>query len=220
MTKSTEGSSNSKTALLEAAKAVMEEEGYAAVTSRRIATKAGLKAQLVHYYFASMDDLLLELFRGLAKEMIELQGRAIQADRPLRELWNVLTDRRRRIVLEQFLIMSAYNPALQEEMGRFGQIFRDEQIHFMAVLVRENDLHQLPWTPEFLAIVFNALARAIAVEPSYGLKLGNSEALEVVNYYLDLLDRAVPDAQTTIKRLERENAALQARIADLTRKLV
>lgn len=216
MKKPSESTSNSKTALLEAAKALMEEAGYAAVTSRRVAAKAGLKPQLVHYYFDSMDELLLELFRGLAKEMIELQSQAIASDRPLRQLWNVLADRGKRMLLEQFLIMSAYNSVLQEEMGRFGRIYRDDQIRFMAVLVRENGLNQFPWTPEFLSIVFNALARAISVEPSYGLDLGNSEALEVVDYYIDLLDQAVPDAETTIKRLERENAALQARIVELT----
>lgn len=194
----------------------MEEAGFAAVTSRRVASKAGLKPQLVHYHFDSMDDLLIELFRGLAKEMIDLQAEAIASDRPLRRLWEVLADRRKRVLLEQFLIMSAFNPLLQEELGRFGRVFRDEQIRFMSAVVRENDLDRFPWTPEFLSILFNALARAISVEPSYGLDLGNSEAMEVITYYLDRFDNVLPDAQTTIKRLESENAALQARIASLT----
>lgn len=196
----------------------MEEAGYAAVTSRRIAAKAGLKPQLVHYYFASMDDLLLELYRGLAKEMIELQAEAIRSERPLRQLWGVAADRRRRILLEQFLIMSAYNPALRDEMAHFGRIYRDEQIRFMAALARENGPDRIPWTPEFLAILFNALARAIAIEPSYGLELGNRQARQVIDYYVDLFDKAVPDPETTIERLERENAALQARLAELSTK--
>jgi AcrR family transcriptional regulator len=218
MAKPTDSPPNSRAALLQAAKAVMEESGYAAVTSRRIAAKAGLKPQLVHYYFASMDDLLLELFRGMAKEMIDLQAQAIRSEHPLRQLWGVAADRGRRILLEQFLILSRYNPALQEEMARFGRIYRDEQIRFMAALCRENRLDPIPWTPEFLAILFNALARAISIEPSYGLELGNRQAREVVDYYIDLFDKAVPDPETMIKRLERENAALRARLAELTTK--
>lgn len=218
MAKSTDSPPNSKTALLQAAKAVMEEAGYAAVTSRRVATKAGLKPQLVHYYFASMDELLLELFRGLAEEMIDLQAEAIRSERPLRRLWSVVADRRKRVLLEQFLIMSAYNPALRRELAQFGRIYRDEQIRFMAAIGRENGLDRFPWTPEFLAVLFNALARAIAIEPSYGLELGNIQSQEAVNYYLDLFDKAAPDPEATIKRLECENAALQARIAELTAK--
>ncbi|MDT5336021.1 MAG: hypothetical protein QOD90_1526, partial [Mycobacterium sp.] len=37
--------------LLDAAEQLMIEDGYAAVTSRRVAERAGLKPQLVHYYF-------------------------------------------------------------------------------------------------------------------------------------------------------------------------
>lgn len=218
MAKSADNPSSSKAALLRAAKALMEEEGYAAVTSRKVAARADLKAQLIHYYFESMDDLLLELFRGLAEEMIDRQAEAIRSEQPLRKLWNALADRRSRILLEQFLIMSAYNPALQEEMARFGRIFRDEQIAFLTALGAENGLGNFPWTAEFLSILMNALARALSVEPSYGLDLGNKEAQEVVDYYLDLFDRVVPDAETRIKRLERENATLRSRVAELTAK--
>ncbi|MBV8930828.1 MAG: helix-turn-helix transcriptional regulator, partial [Mycobacteriaceae bacterium] len=37
--------------LLDAAEQLLLEDGYAAVTSRRVAERAGLKPQLVHYYF-------------------------------------------------------------------------------------------------------------------------------------------------------------------------
>ena len=59
------GAETSKThaALLDAAEALMLAEGYAAVSSRRAAAAAGLKPALVHYYFATMDDLFLALYR-------------------------------------------------------------------------------------------------------------------------------------------------------------
>lgn len=218
MAKSTDPSQNSKALLLAAAKAVMEESGYAAVTSRRVAAKAGLKPQLVHYYFDSMDDLLVELFRGLAKEILDLQAAALKTEQPLHELWKFLADGRRRILLEQFLLMSRYHDGLQGEMQKFGSIYRQEQINLMVNLVRENNIERFPWSPEFLAILFNALARALSIEPSYGLDLGNKESMEALNYFLDKFDRKVPDPEATIKRLEQENAALRATISELLRK--
>ena len=53
--------------LLDAAEQLLLEEGYAAVTSRRVAERAGLKPQLVHYYFRAMDDMFIEVFRRRAK---------------------------------------------------------------------------------------------------------------------------------------------------------
>ena len=53
--------------LLDAAEQLMLEDGYAAVTSRRVAERAGLKPQLVHYYFRTMDELFIEVFRRRAE---------------------------------------------------------------------------------------------------------------------------------------------------------
>ena len=54
--------SETRMALLDATERVLRSEGYAAVSSRRIAQEAGLKQQLVYYYFHTMDELLLATF--------------------------------------------------------------------------------------------------------------------------------------------------------------
>ena len=61
--------------LLDAAEQLMLEEGYAAVTSRRVAEQAGLEPQLVHYYFRTMEDLFLEVFRRRAERGAERRRR-------------------------------------------------------------------------------------------------------------------------------------------------
>ncbi len=55
----------------------MLEEGYAAVTSRRVAAQAGLKPQLVHYYFRTMDDLFLAAYRRRADQGLERLAQAL-----------------------------------------------------------------------------------------------------------------------------------------------
>jgi len=205
MAKSIDTSLKSRALLLAAAQAVMEEAGYAAVTSRRVAARAGLKPQLVHYYFASMDDLMVELFRGLAGEILELQAKALKSEQPLHELW-------------QFLPVDAAELAHLGLQALVIARHQQELIALMASLARENGIDSFPWSPEFLAILFNALSRALSIEPSYGLDLGNRESLEALNYFLDRFDRQVPDPAATIKRLEQENAALRATIARLAAK--
>src|SRR5437764_10923358 len=55
--------SKTRTTLLDAAETILLEDGYASVTSRRVAERAGVNAALVYHYFDSMDGLFVELFR-------------------------------------------------------------------------------------------------------------------------------------------------------------
>ena len=74
--------SGTRVRLLEAAERIMLEEGYASVTSRRVAARAGLKPQLVHYYFRTMDDLFLALFGRRAEQGLERMSRALASRWP------------------------------------------------------------------------------------------------------------------------------------------
>ena len=49
--------------MLDAAETILCEEGYAALTSRRVAEHVGAKQRLVYYYFRTMDELAVETFR-------------------------------------------------------------------------------------------------------------------------------------------------------------
>ena len=86
--------SETRGALLDAAEQLMLAEGYAAVTSRRVAAQAGLKPQLVHYYFRTMDDLFLAVFRRRAEQGLERQAEALASDQPLWALWDLSRDPR------------------------------------------------------------------------------------------------------------------------------
>src|SRR5919205_4498295 len=73
--------------LLDAAEQLLIEEGYAAVTSRRVAERAGLKPQLVHYYFRTMEDLFLAVFHRRAEEGLAVLKTALESPQPLWALW-------------------------------------------------------------------------------------------------------------------------------------
>jgi len=64
-------SSASRTALMDAVEAVMREDGYAALSARSVAERAGLKHQLVYYYFQTMDDLLMATYRRHTDRVLE-----------------------------------------------------------------------------------------------------------------------------------------------------
>ena len=82
--------SKTRIALLDAAQELMLEEGYAAVTSRRVAARAGLNTGLVYYYFGPMDELFVALFQRRAEWMLERQAQALASEQPLWALWDVI----------------------------------------------------------------------------------------------------------------------------------
>ena len=69
--------------LLDAAEQLLLEEGCAAVSSRRVADTAGLKPQLVHYYFRTMEDLFLAVLRRRAEEGLAVLTTALESPQPL-----------------------------------------------------------------------------------------------------------------------------------------
>ena len=74
-------------ALLTAAEALLVEVGYAGITVRRLAERAGVNHGLVHYYFGSMQDLLLQVVQRFTDGLVERQRAMYAADVPFIEKW-------------------------------------------------------------------------------------------------------------------------------------
>ncbi len=62
--------------LLDAAERLPADEGLTVVTSGRVADRAGLRPQLVHCYFRTVDDLYLAMFRHSPEGRLALLGAA------------------------------------------------------------------------------------------------------------------------------------------------
>ena len=74
--------SATRTAFLDAAEALMLEEGYASVTSLGSAGRAGLP-NAIQYYFETMDDLFIELFRRGAQRSLARQEEVLNSRQTL-----------------------------------------------------------------------------------------------------------------------------------------
>jgi AcrR family transcriptional regulator len=74
-------------ALLTAAESLLVEVGYAGITVRRVAERAGVNHGLVHYYFGSMQELLLRVLERFTDGLVERQRAMYAADVPFIEKW-------------------------------------------------------------------------------------------------------------------------------------
>lgn len=74
--------------LLDAAERLLISDGYAAVSTRRLADEAGLNHGLIHYYFGSMDELFVQVLERFTQRLIERQRQMYgRPDTPFSEKW-------------------------------------------------------------------------------------------------------------------------------------
>lgn len=214
MTIQNANSPTSRDMLLDAAEALMRESGYAAVTSRQVAAKAGLKPQLVHYYFRTMDDLFLAAFHRLATDIIARQDAVETSARPLRAMWSILTDSRYRLLISEFVALGNHRPAIRAEFIQFGDQLRQQQVAAMGRVLARHKLSEFPWSPAFAAILLHSLARFLAAENELGVSEGHADALSVVDWYIERYDGIDNSLEARLTALEAENADLRRRLGE------
>ena len=83
----TPGRASAETALLDAAERLLIEVGYAGITTRRVAEEAGVNHGLVHYYFGSIEQLLVRALERFTQRLVERQRALYAAEIPFIEKW-------------------------------------------------------------------------------------------------------------------------------------
>ena len=79
-------------AILDASESLLMEVGYAAITTRKLAGRAGVNHGLVHYYFGSMEEVFLQTLERFTRRLVERQREMYAADRPFIEKWRSAMD--------------------------------------------------------------------------------------------------------------------------------
>ena len=69
-------------AILDAAECLLVDVGYARITTRRLAERAGVNQGLVHYYFGSMEEVLLQAVERFTSRLVERQRSMYASDAP------------------------------------------------------------------------------------------------------------------------------------------
>ncbi|HET7665341.1 MAG TPA: helix-turn-helix domain-containing protein [Mycobacterium sp.] len=171
-------------ALIEATAQIMLEEGYAAATSRRVASKAGVKPALVHYYFPSMDELFVAVLRHKAEDNLAQQRQAIAEAKPLHALWRLHSANDAQLFTE-FLAMANHRKAIRSELAAFATRFRDleEGVVTLALKARGVDLEVFP--PVVMSMIVGGLARIVFHEQGLGITRGHDEATAFIQRWLD-----------------------------------
>ena len=181
-------------ALIDAAETLMAEEGYAAVTSRRVAAKAGVGHQLVHYYFQSMDELYLTVFRRRAETNMERLRAVMQADKPLRALWEFIRDPRGNKFATEFTALANHSTSVRQEIIRYGEEFRRIEIEALSRHLDERGIEPRV-SPTIISVLMVGISGVLSREASLGITLGHVEVETLIEQALRHFEAAKPKNQ-------------------------
>ena len=179
-----------RSVLLDAAEQLMLEEGYAAVTSRRVAEKAALKPQLVHYYFRTMDDLFLAAFRRRAEEGLEAQAQVLQAPQPLWALWRFSIDPAATAITSEFIALANHRKALKAEIAYYAERFREEQRKALSTVLDRYGIDRAEVPALVWSVLMTSVSRVLVIEQALGMSAGHAEIIKFVERYLHRLEGA------------------------------
>jgi AcrR family transcriptional regulator len=181
--------SKTRAQLLDAAEHLLLEEGYAAVTSRRVAARAGLKPQLVHYYFRTMDELFLEVFRRRAEEDLPRFERAIAEDGSLGNIWRLNADARGAAFSIEFAALANHRKAIRAEVARYAERFRAAQVEALRAAMARAGVAEDQLPPVVAVLLMTGLAQVLALEDALGVTAGHDTTLELVERTIAALER-------------------------------
>ena len=201
MTKTKTGDSNTTTprrlglesaqnrhALLDATELIMREEGYAAVTSRRVATQASLKPQLVYYYFRTMDDLFLALYRRRAERGMAHLEKVLAAPEPIHALWKLFCEPTNGALNAEFMALANHRKIIGDEIARQGEQVRVMQAELLTRVLRERGIDSEKYPPVVIAMLLATLSQVLIREQTLGIATGHIELIAIIERFLDQLE--------------------------------
>ena len=176
------GSADSETRalLLDAAETILREEGQGALTARQIGAKAGVHYQLIHYYFGTMDSLLLELWRRYAQQHVARLAEAFLAPNPLRMIWAFNVDRHDAALQAELLALARRREPLRDEIARTVEKLRQMQASALERIMDAQGLRDRFVSAETLMVFVTGMARILAVEEEFGIATGAAEARKLI----------------------------------------
>jgi AcrR family transcriptional regulator len=171
-----------RSALMDATEAVMREEGYAAVSSRRVAERAGVNQQTVYYYFQTMDDLLLAAYRRRTQRVYERFEQAALSERPLHAFWHALGDPFDSALTMEYLALANHNELIRLETIEFGERLRRMQVD--KLVARDHEAI----TPMAIIMALTYVGHLLGFEATLGIRGGHKETRTLMEWCLRQLE--------------------------------
>jgi AcrR family transcriptional regulator len=174
--------------LLDAAERLLVEVGHAGITTRRLAREARVNHGLVHYYFGSLENLLVQVLERFTERLIERQRAMYAADVPFIEKWRtamrylVSEDVEYEKIWLELQALAWNRPELHERLAHINEEWRTVLLEAFEAPHREYDIPMPLDALVSLVVTFN---EGIILERLSGITTGHAELLDWLDGWLE-----------------------------------
>jgi TetR/AcrR family transcriptional repressor of nem operon len=193
------GAETSKTrdVLLDCVERLMLEKGYAAVTYRAVAARAGVTGGLVQYYFRTLDDLFVAAIRRRTEQNLARLTAALRRhpDRPLHVLWDYSRDEATAALTTEFLALGNHRTSIRSEIADAAERVRRVQLDAMNEAWDRSRSSDGDLSPPALLFLTTGIPKLIRLEKSVGVATAHAEVVDAFERYLDAVE---PPAGTPV----------------------
>jgi AcrR family transcriptional regulator len=185
-----EASRSTEEEFLDAAERLLVEVGYAGITTRRLAEEAGANHGLVHYYFGSMENLLLRVLERFTERLIARQRAMYGSRDPFLEKWRTAMryleeDRAYQKVWYELQALAWNRPELRLPVDRVNEEWRAV---LKEALAAPRERYGIDMPLDALVSLVITLNEGIIFERLSGIEAGHRELLRWIDGWLDRLE--------------------------------
>jgi AcrR family transcriptional regulator len=186
--KVTTARSAAESALLDAAERLLVDVGAAGITTRRLAEEAGVNHGLVHYYFGSIENVLVRTLERFTERLIARQRSMYAEDVPFLDKWRtamrylVEEDVRYEKVWLELQALAWNRPEMRERIASVDGQWRSVLTEAFTEPRDELGIDMPLDALVSLVVTFNF---GIMVERLSGVTTGHAELLDWIGRFLE-----------------------------------
>jgi len=174
-------------ALLDAAERLLVEVGAEGITTRRVAEEAKVNHGLVHYYFGSVEQLLVRVLERFTDRLVERQREMYAADIPFSEKWRTAMaylekDRPYQKIWYELQALAWNRPELR---GHIARVHAEWRAVLMEAFAPVRDELGLEIPLEALVTLVYAFNEGLMLDRMSGIELGHGELLGWIDDWLE-----------------------------------
>lgn len=184
-------------AFLDAAERLLIKEGAAGISTRQLAREAGQNHGLVHYYFGSVDELLLQTLERFTNRVLDRQRAMYSTDAPFAEKWRsamsyIEADLASGYpkVWAELEALAWNNPKLRRRLRAVNDRWRSLLHDALAEAIEHYGLDDERFSAEAWAALVMQFNKGLLYERLLGFDRGHAELLAAIGGWLGSLEEA------------------------------
>ncbi|GLP81506.1 TetR/AcrR family transcriptional regulator [Mycobacterium antarcticum] len=200
------GAETSKTrdVLLECVEKTMLDEGYASVSYRTLASKAGVTPSLVQYYFPTLDDIFVAAIRRYSERSLTYLAAAFQrrTEDPLRAVWEYSWQEATGAMMTEFMALGNHRKSIRTEIAAVTEGVRKIQLEALEAKFGKNARPIGDLSLPALQLLVSGLPKLLNLEKGIGVKSAHAEVTAAFEQYIDTVEpqSEKPRRKTTSRR--------------------